>query len=146
MNGKIQRVAAVVGALALAAAFFVPWAQSHGRAAVPASAGTVATIPSYGDRVVATTDTGPAPTAPQYNGNYPPQFWNYMYGMMGYMMGPYWGNPGASGNGPGGYPYYGMMGGWWGYPGQGNGQYAPPWAVPYNNGGSGGVSGNVYGQ
>ena len=145
MNRKIKWAVATVGAVALAGILLVPAVKNYAKATVPVPVNTAAvtSVPRYGDFVVPAAASNPAP---QYNGNYPPQnFYNYMYGMMGYMMGGYWGGQGQSGtNGQGNYPYYGMMGGF-GYQGQSGtqGQYPPPY---YNNNGGGGVSGNVYGQ
>ncbi|MDA8334061.1 MAG: hypothetical protein M0Z41_03550 [Peptococcaceae bacterium] len=144
MNRKMKW-AAVVGVVALAAVLLIPQSKPNARAdgnavvPVPASTAALTIAPQYGDFVVPATDPT---TTPQYNGNYPPQnFYRYMYGMMGYMMGGYWGGQGQSGSGQGNYPYYGMMGGFGYNQGQNGTQYPPPYY--YNNGG---VSGNVYGQ
>lgn len=139
MNTRIKRATLAVGVLALAAVFLVPVFRNNAYAGQPANA-AVLTSPGYTDTAVASST--PEISTPN-SGSYAPQdFRNYMYGMMGAMMGGYWNYQGNSGQSTqGNYPYYGMMGGYWGYPGQTVGPYTPPQDLNSN----GGVSGNVYG-
>jgi len=131
MNPRIKQVALAVGTLALGTMFLVPVLRHHAQAA------TAAPVPAalYTD----TTLTNAAPPVAAPGSNYATQnYWNFIYGMMGWMMRPYWNYQGnGTYSAPGYYPYHGMMGGYWGYPGPKGGPYpAPP--------SPGSVSGSVY--
>lgn len=125
MKHKIKWVGLALGTLALAAVFIVPFARNYARTGQPVEA-AAATPSPYVDNMAATGTPGNTmPSGATYG---PQDFRNYMYGMMNWMMGPYWGGyQGGTGNAPqGNYPHWGMMGGYSGYPGQTGGTNIPP--------------------
>lgn len=117
MNRKIKRLWFALGILTLAAALIVPVTRNYARANQTINTATRAT-PLYTDNATATDTPGNTTSS---SGTFGPQdFRNYMYGMMNWMMGPYWsGSQGGADNSPqSATPYWGMMGGYRGYQGQ----------------------------